>query len=157
MSRASVILSVPLSTRPSRVDSTNVSAALEAIEPDASRTLESRTHLVVLDREGILRTSIKRGDVGLDDAKETVRLMTLLAAGTSRPLLGDMAGARAMSREARTYFVQDCDCVSAAALIVRSPLERAIGNFFLGLNLGSRPARLFPSEAAALVWLRSYL
>jgi hypothetical protein len=45
---------------------------------------------------------------------------------------------------------------SATALIISSPLSRAIGNFFLGLNRTSMPTRLFTSEADALAWLSEY-
>jgi hypothetical protein len=43
------------------------------------------------------------------------------------------------------------------ALLVGSPMSRAIGNFFIGLNKPLIPTRLFVSEPEALAWLRGFL
>ncbi len=42
-----------------------------------------------------------------------------------------------------------------AALVVPSPLSRAIGSFFIGLSKPPIPTRLFKSVDEALAWLRS--
>ena len=42
-----------------------------------------------------------------------------------------------------------------AALVVPSPLSRAIGSFFIGLSKPAIPTRLFKSTSEALAWLRS--
>jgi hypothetical protein len=46
---------------------------------------------------------------------------------------------------------------SAAALLIGSPLTRAIGNFFMGLNKPLIPTRLFTSETEALAWLKGFV
>ena len=44
----------------------------------------------------------------------------------------------------------------AVALLVGSPLSRAIGNFYLGFNRPTVPTRIFNAEAAALEWLQTF-
>jgi len=64
-----------------------------------------------------------------------------------------------MDREARRYFAgeETAKVESAAALLIESPLSKAIGNFFMGLNKPIVPTRLFTSEAEALAWLKGFV
>ena len=64
-----------------------------------------------------------------------------------------------MTREARQYFAgpETAKVESAAALLIKSPLTRAIGNFFLGFNKPLFPTRLFTSTEEALLWLKTQL
>ena len=70
-----------------------------------------------------------------------------------------MQALKGMSRDARVYFAgpQTAEVESAAALLIHSPLGRAVGNFFLGLNKPLFPTRLFTSESDALAWLSSFV
>ena len=76
-----------------------------------------------------------------------------------RPMLVDTTGLRSMTRDARKYFAgpEASKVVIAGALVVTSPLGRAIGNFFLGFDRSSNPTRLCSSEPEALEWLRGFL
>lgn len=65
-----------------------------------------------------------------------------------------------MKKEARDYYALGGSregMESAVALIVKSPLSRAIGNFFLGLNKTPLPTKLFTSENHAITWLKTFL
>lgn len=125
-----------------------------------SPVVETRTQTVWLDAEGIIRAQFKHNcDVNLEDAQESIRKIGEVGAGTPRPTLVDLSGTRSIDREARKYFAgpETAKVESAAALLVKSPLSRAIGNFFMGMNKALTPARLFTSEPEALAWLRGYL
>jgi hypothetical protein len=115
---------------------------------------------VWMDAEGIIRAQCRHNcDINFEDARESIRKIGAAGAGTPRPTLVDLSGARSMDREARKYFAgaETAKVESAAALLVTSPLARAIGNFFMGMNKTLTPARLFTSEADALAWLRGFL
>jgi hypothetical protein len=121
---------------------------------------ETKAQVVWLDESGILRAQSKpQAELDLGDAQEIIRLIGAASSGIRRPMLADLTGLKSMSREARTYFAgpETAKVESAAALLVSSPMARAIGNFFMGLNKGLIPARLFTSESLALEWLRQYL
>jgi hypothetical protein len=121
---------------------------------------ELRTARFWTDAEGILRVEALAGvDQTLDDAKEQIELHRRDHAERPRPILVDIRKIRSVSREARAYYAgyAAAEIYSAAGFLVESPLSRALGNFFLGLNKPMFPSRLFTSEAEALAWLRQYL
>ena len=124
------------------------------------REIEVRTQTIWLSDEGIVHAKLKPHiEVDHADAEEAVRAIGTLCNGKKRPVFVDISEIKFMSREARTYFAgpETANVKSAAALLIRSPLTKAIGNFFLGLNKPLFPTRLFISEAEALTWLRGFL
>jgi hypothetical protein len=120
--------------------------------------IELRAQTVWLDEEGIVRVEIKPGaDVTLADAHAVVTAIGIQCEHRRRPALIDFTGLRGMERAARTYFSgpHTATYQTVAALVVASPLTRAVGNFFMGLNRPLIPTRMFPDVASALVWLRT--
>ena len=85
-------------------------------------------------------------------AQEAVRMVDELNGGVKRPLLVDMTGTAVLTRAARLVFVRPCS-VSRLALLGRSPVDRVIANFALGLGSHPMPMRFFTDEAAASAWL----
>ena len=123
-----------------------------------NQPVEVRTQFIWRDGDGIIRVKIKPHiDLNLADAQEALRAIDGLCEGRKRPVLVDITEIKSMDREARVFFAgpETAQVESAAALVVRSPLTRAIGNFFMGLNKPLFPTRLFTSEAEALSWLKS--
>jgi len=109
--------------------------------------------------DGRLRCRFKAGaEVTLSDAVECVRASPAVAGMRRLPSLIDLRWLRSQSAEARDYFsAPEALLVSnAVALLVESPLSRAIGNFYLGFNRPNVPTRIFNDEAAALEWLQSF-
>lgn len=120
--------------------------------------VEVRTQKIWLDAEGIVHAKLKPNLMfGLADALEAVRAIRELCGDKRSPVLVDMTELLSMDREARQYFAgaETAQVESAAAILIRSPLSRAIGNFFLGLNKPLFPTQLFTSESDALAWLKS--
>jgi hypothetical protein len=83
--------------------------------------------------------------------------LATITAGRRTPLLVDVRESGAQERAARVEFTQRGDMVSAVALIVGTPLSRAMGNFFLAVSRPMAPTKLFDDEDEAAVWLRTYL
>jgi hypothetical protein len=122
--------------------------------------VETRVQTIWLDDEGIIRATSRVGhELSLEDAKESIVKIALLCAGVRRPIVVDLTGLKAVSRDARKYFAgpDTAKVESAAALVVRSPMARAIGNFFMGFDKGLIPGRLFTSQDEALIWVRQFL
>ena len=139
-----------------------VTQASPANSPSDTRSthFETRAQMVHLDAEGIIRASSKPNvDLDLESAQDCVQGLAAILGGVRRPILVDFTDTRSVSRDARKYFAgeETTRIESAAALLVGSPLARAIGNFFMGFNNPSIPTRLFTSEAEALEWLRGFL
>ena len=120
-----------------------------------------RSQDISLGDDGILRLRMKPDVFELDlaDAEEVIRAVGEVGGGVPRPALVDLRTLRSMSRDCRKYFAgpQTARVQSAAGLLVVSPIARAIGNFFMGLNKPLIPTRLFTSETEALVWLRDFV
>jgi hypothetical protein len=122
--------------------------------------IEVRTQRIWLSDDGIVHAKLKPHiEVDRADAEEAVRAIGSLCNGTKRPVFVDMSEIKFMSRDARTYFAgaETARVEAAAALLIRSPLTKAIGNFFLGLNKPLFPTRLFTSQAEALAWLLGFV
>jgi hypothetical protein len=94
----------------------------------------------------------------LADAKEQLQHQRAMLDGKPLPFLMDIRRVRSLSRDARAYFASPpaADVFAATALLISSPLSRAVGNFFLGLNRPSMPTRLFTSDDEARAWLAQY-
>lgn len=108
--------------------------------------------------EGLVHGRFLPGaEVTVEDARENVAVTRELTAGQRRPVLVDLRAVRAQTAEARAYLAgPDATRVSqAVALLIASPLSRAIGNFYLGFNRPEVPTRLFTDEGAARQWLAS--
>jgi hypothetical protein len=111
-----------------------------------------------VDEEGLLRgEAAPSAEQDLAQAREQAAAQRAFGVSLPRPFLMDIRGARALTREARAFYASQeaAELFSATALLVDSPLSRAIGNFFLGLNRPMMPTRLFTTEAEALAWLRT--
>jgi hypothetical protein len=123
-------------------------------------------HLTVLesgrfwvDGEGFFRgEAAPAAQQDLAEARRQVAAQRAMGVSLPRPFLMDIRGARALTREARAFYAgaESAALFVATALLVGSPLSRAIGNFFLGLNKPAQPTRLFTAEAEALAWLRTF-
>jgi len=92
------------------------------------------------------------------DARENVRAITQLIGDRRYPCLADMRLLKSIDRETRMYYVgpEMTRLMSVVAMVIKSPLQRLIGNFFLTVNKAAFPIRLFTSETEALAWLRNY-
>ena len=118
----------------------------------------TRTRRYVVD-DGIVRSTVLPGtEETLADAIENVRAGGQLLGGRPRLVLDDSRHIKSIDREARAYYAgpESTRMVLAAAVLIGSPIQRIIGNFFLKLNQPPFPARLFTSEAEALAWLKSF-
>lgn len=113
-----------------------------------------------MDKDGIARTKVKPHiDITLNHALENTEAVSALNIDKKFPILIDARGIKSMSREAREHFSGNGREVSTIAfgIIIKSPLSRVIGNFFLGVNKPSVPTRLFDNEQDAVDWLKQYV
>ncbi|HWY37659.1 MAG TPA: STAS/SEC14 domain-containing protein [Bacteroidia bacterium] len=113
-----------------------------------------------MGKDGIVRTKVKPlAEVTLKEAQENSVVVNSFYVGKKYPLLVDSRNIKSITKEARDHFsIQNREtAVSAFAILIHSPLSRIIGNFFMGLNKPTVPARLFTEEKEAIGWLKKYL
>lgn len=130
----------------------------EAIQGEKMTTVTCTSWL---GEDGIIRSIMHPQAVeNIETAKENTAVGVKLSGGIKRPLLLDMSRIKSMDKEARDYYAQGEkreSCEKAVALIIKSPVSRIIGNFFLGLNKTTEPTRLFTDQQKALDWLKTFL
>lgn len=130
--------------------------------PDSSspetKVYTTKTAKIWICDEQIFHISCLPGSVhGLEEALENMEVFPAEVTKEELAVLADIRHVKAIEREAREiyrsrekYNMQVC----ALAILVGSPLSRAIGNFFIGLSRMPMPTRLFTSEADAVQWLK---
>jgi hypothetical protein len=146
--------------RPRRADASCGGKRVFPEDKAMSREIETRTNLVRLDDEGILRVRAKpHAALELIDAQELTAAEMTLIEGQKRPILVDLRSIKSMTRECRLYFAgpEPAKIHLAGALVIHTPFGKALGNFFMGFNKPIVPTRLFTNDEEALGWLRTYL
>lgn len=114
---------------------------------------EGRKFVVHKMDSGCLRIDWEQNvEIQDEDALEVVDALSELCEDKPRPLLVNLQTMRSVSKNARGIFGELKE-VSRVALLVRTALSRTIGSFFIGLNRGTYPTRMFTDEAKALEWL----
>jgi hypothetical protein len=127
--------------------------------PAPEDALQMKTFVTWMGSDGICRTVVKAdAEVDLECAIENSKAVNSFFTGKKFPLLIDTRLIRSITREARDHFsVNGRDtAISCMAFIVKSPVSRVIGNFFMSLNRPAVPAKLFDSETSALEWTRQF-
>lgn len=109
-----------------------------------------------LSGDGILWVHHTGKSQVLADAQGNVAASRRAAQGRRWPMLVDMSGIKQLDREARREYskTDNAETITACAVVVGNPLNRMIGNFFLGFHHPAVPTRLFDTRQAAAAWLR---
>ena len=127
------------------------------LEPDGDRrVLEARATRNWVGADGIVRSVIRPGtDFTLEDSEAALAATRALVATLPTPVLVDCRGVQSASRESRLFWQRPDvqGSLSAMAILVGSPVSRAIASFFLHLVRPDFKIRVFSSEAEAAAWL----
>lgn len=113
-----------------------------------------------MGEDGIVRTKTKpMAIITIKEAMENSVAVNSYFTDKKYPLLVDARQVKSMEKEARSYFSTNgrTTKINSMAIMVKSPLSRIIGNFFMGLNKPEVPARLFDEEDLAVEWLKKHL
>jgi hypothetical protein len=119
--------------------------------------IETRIFYTSLEEDGYILTRVKPGsEIQLQDAKDNTAAVIKLSSGIIYPILVDLREIKSISKEARNHFSMRGrkPNVSAVAMLVKSPVSRIIGNFFIGFNRPVIPIRLFSAEKSAITWVK---
>ena len=115
---------------------------------------ESRYESLTIDDEGFVRLLWPVGaKITGPSAQQAFDQVNLICGETRRPMLVDMATTKSVAREARAVFGRP-SAASRIALLGRSPVDRVIANFTLGVSQVPCPTRFFTDRAKAMDFLR---
>ncbi|MFL5762531.1 MAG: hypothetical protein ACJ77K_01235 [Bacteroidia bacterium] len=121
--------------------------------------IEIRAFSTWLDDNGICYTVVKPNAViSIEDAVQNTASVKEVSEGKIYPLLVNLKEINSISKEARDHFTMQNrkPGVNSIGLLIKSPVSRIIGNFFLGLNKSTVPVKLFTDETKAVSWLKQY-
>jgi len=112
---------------------------------------------LVIDDQGIVRLQWPAGvRITGASARAAFDAVNRLCGSARRPMLVDMAMTTSVAREARAVFGEP-SAASRIALLGKSPVDRVIANFTLGVSRVPCPTRFFTDRNQALVFLREGL
>ncbi|HSO14388.1 MAG TPA: STAS/SEC14 domain-containing protein [Arthrobacter sp.] len=119
----------------------------------APDTVDGGKGSVELRDDGIIHLQWLPGiTIDVEDARAAMAKVNEVCQGQERPMLVDMAAVASVSREARSIWSIPCSA-SRIALLGRSPVDRVLANFFLGVHIPPCPTRFFTSRSDATDWL----
>lgn len=115
---------------------------------------QSQYESLTIDDEGLVML-VWPGGVKITgpSARRAFDEVNRMCGAVRRPMLVDMATTKSVAREARAVFGQPC-AASRIALLGRSPVDRVIANFTLGVSEVPCPTKFFTDRAQAMAFLR---
>jgi len=125
-----------------------------------SNRRESSVFISSLGSDGIFRTLVKPfSEVTVEHAMENTRFLHELKNKDKVPILVDLRKIKSISKEARAHFSMNgrAGAGNAIALIIKSPVSKIIGNFYISLEKPPVPVRLFTNEKEAVKWLLPFV
>ena len=113
----------------------------------------------ILREDGIIHIIPNAGKVTDKMAQRVIHIVHSLMDGNPRGLLVDNRNLSSIERSARKVFAAEMNnqYTVAVAMLIKSPLNKIIVNFFIRLNNLSKPTKIFNSEMEALNWLKNHL
>ena len=124
------------------------------------RVKESEVFLTRMGKDGICRTEVKQdAEVRLPHAIWNSEAITRLSNGGMIPLLVDLRKIKSVSKEARDHFSMRGrkSQVNAIAMLIKSPVSKIVGNFYIQFSKPTIPTRLFTEEKKAIAWLTQFI
>lgn len=108
-----------------------------------------------LSNKGLLHLHWLPGvHIQVEDARAAMEKVNEACQQEEHPMLVDMASVGSVSREARAVWSIPCRA-SRIALLGKSPVDRVLANFFLGVHIPPCPTRFFTSRSEAMNWLKA--
>ncbi|MEK6256193.1 MAG: hypothetical protein N2C13_02605 [Chloroflexota bacterium] len=128
---------------------------------EQTKVYETRTTRDWLDEDGIIHSVIflPRVETVKEDVLASLENFSKLAQGIKRPVLNDLRNLKNANRESRAAGVgkEAIKIISAIGLVVRSPVQRTVGNLFQQINRPPFPTKIFTSETEAIAWLKEFV
>jgi hypothetical protein len=107
--------------------------------------------------DGILHAHMTVGEFDMEMSKETVAVGLKMIDETGIDLLlVDMGACKKISREARQHMqtISKQPAIRKIAFLVKNPVTRVLGSFFIGIQNPQVPTKMFSREEDAIKWLK---
>lgn len=108
----------------------------------------------------IIYTEVKpNAIIDLQAAQKNSEMVKKLSQGKKYPLLVDLNNIKSITKEARDHFAMKNrePLINSLAMVIKSPISRMIGNYFINLSSPTVPTKLFNHKEKAIKWLSPYI
>lgn len=116
---------------------------------------------VWMDTDGVLHQVYTPGaKISIEDSRQELKIYkSTFCKDSRRPIIVDISNIKSVSKESRDIYSSEemGETISAAALIVNSPVSRIMGNFYTGISKTKMPVRMFADNKDAKNWLKDFL
>lgn len=116
---------------------------------------------VWMDTDGVLhQTYIPGAEISIEDSWQELKIYkSTFCRDIRRPIIVDISNIKTVSKKSRDIYSSKemGQTISAAALIVNSPVSRIMGNFYVGISKTKMPVRMFATNKDAKNWLKDFL
>jgi len=115
-------------------------------------------YIKIWTEDDIMFGYYKVDEVDLEVANHMITTRVEACGEKTYPFLGDVSSVKTITKDARSAFAEGDGIknMNACALVVGSPVNRLLGNFFLSVSKPTIPTRLFTSHEDALTWLSTF-
>lgn len=110
-------------------------------------------------QDGIIYTSFSENyEIKLDVAKKLVQWRVEIQGSSTMPLMLDFRNLKSIDKESRDFLAEKSNniYISAAAILVKSEIQRLLGMIFVFYYSVSCPYKVFEDERKALNWLNHF-
>lgn len=123
------------------------------------KTLLENNEIKLELEDGIVSAEFKVDHFDLRVVQKLVEDRKKAFNGIIYPLLANVISVKSSTKAARDFFASEkgCEGISAAAMIINSPVGSMIGNFYLRISRPLRPSKLFTDETEAKKWLAQFV
>ncbi len=96
-------------------------------------------------------------EIDIEGAKQIVKDRLICQNNIKYPAFADFKGVKSVSKEARDYLAKEGSfLVKACAILVSSPVDKIMINFYSKINKPIIPTKLFTNNEDALKWLQQF-
>ena len=107
--------------------------------------------------KGIVYAVYKTKTIDINIAKNMLHQRFNICNGKVYPLLADITQLNSINKEARDYLGDEgVKLLNANAILIKSSVNRIIGNFYLNITKPKIPTKLFTNKEEALIWLQQF-
>ena len=117
-------------------------------------TLTTSAAEIILREDGIAEfraLSHKKDEFSLEEVQKVVQLIDHFI-DTHRNYLIEIKNGK-FSHEARKFIASQVKIADKVAMVATGPIQKMLGNFFLGINKPNIETKLFNKRESAIEWL----
>ncbi|MDP1744376.1 MAG: hypothetical protein Q8L90_02295 [Bacteroidota bacterium] len=109
--------------------------------------------------DGIVIAKFKVQHFDLQTVQKLVADRKKVFNGILYPIIANVTSLKSSTKAARDFFASEAGCegISAAAVIINSPVGSIIGNFYIRISKPLRPTKLFTDITEAKKWLEKFV